>query len=97
VGTLTHGLEGLELARRERPDLVLLDLGLPGLGGEELLRRLRADPATAPIPAIVVSADASPERIARLLKLGADAYLTTPIDTARAMGAIADALEGARS
>lgn len=60
--------------------LVLLDLHLPDLGGEEVLQRLRDDPATASIPVVIVSADATPGQIRRLLTAGAAAYLTKPID-----------------
>jgi CheY-like chemotaxis protein len=52
----TNGRDGLRLAREHRPSLVLLDLGLPGLPGHEVLRSLRADPATRAIPVIVLSA-----------------------------------------
>jgi CheY-like chemotaxis protein/two-component sensor histidine kinase len=74
------GLVGVELAREHRPDLVLLDLHLPDVPGEEVLRRLRADARTADIPVLVISADATRESPARLLAAGADAYLTKPLD-----------------
>ncbi|HEY0038605.1 MAG TPA: ATP-binding protein, partial [Longimicrobium sp.] len=71
---------GVELAREHRPDLVLLDLHLPDIQGDEVLRRLRADPRTASIPVVVVSADATRASNDRLRALGADAYLSKPID-----------------
>ncbi len=71
---------GLDLAREHRPDLVLLDLHLPDMSGEELLARLRADPATRDIPVVVLSADATPGHVERLLADGARAYLTKPLD-----------------
>jgi PAS domain S-box-containing protein len=71
---------GVELAREHRPDLVLLDLHLPDVPGVEVLRRLRADPRTAAIPVVVVSADATPASLERLRAAGADAYLTKPLD-----------------
>ena len=74
------GSLGLELAREHRPDLVLLDLHLPDLSGEEVLARLRAEPATADIPIIILSAEASPRVRDRLLALGAADYLAKPID-----------------
>ena len=58
--TAAKGRRGLELARKHRPDIVLLDLNLPDLDGQEVLRRLRGDEATSGIPVIVVSADAMP-------------------------------------
>jgi PAS domain S-box-containing protein len=74
------GQLGVELAREHEPDLILLDLHLPDIPGEEVLRRLRAEPRTASVPIIVISADATPKSIERLLGLGADAYLTKPLN-----------------
>jgi len=75
-----QGLTGLDLARQHHPALVLLDLNLADVPGDEILTRLRQDPATADIPVVVVSADAMPQQIQRLMALGAAAYLTKPID-----------------
>ena len=69
----------LDLAADHHPDLILLDLNLPDMPGEELLHRIQSDPATSDTPVIIISADASQERIDRLLGAGADAYLTKPI------------------
>lgn len=74
------GTLGLDLARQHLPDLILLDLGLPDLKGHEVLARLRKDPATADIPVVILSADATPGEIKRLLAAGAADYLTKPID-----------------
>ncbi len=74
------GQEGSRLVREMAPELVLLDLHLPDEGGEAVLARLRADPATREIPVVVVSADATPRHIERLRAAGAAAYLTKPID-----------------
>jgi len=78
-----QGRLGLELARQHRPDLVLLDLHLPDLSGEEVLERLRLDPRTAAIPVVVISADATRRRIERLEADGIHAYLTKPFDVER--------------
>jgi PAS domain S-box-containing protein len=75
-----QGRIGVELAREHRPDLVLLDLHLPDLTGDEVLRRLRADPRTSGIPIIIISADATRDSLERLRAAGADAYLTKPLD-----------------
>jgi PAS domain S-box-containing protein len=75
-----QGRFGVELAREHRPDVVLLDLHLPDIPGEEVLRRLRADPRTSSIPVVVISADATRDSLDRLRQAGADAYLTKPLD-----------------
>jgi CheY-like chemotaxis protein len=72
----------LDLARQQPPDLVLLDLHLPDMPGEEVLRRLWADPRTRPIQVAVLSADATFHQQQRLLAAGAVAYLTKPLDLA---------------
>ena len=74
----TDGSEGLERARREVPDLILLDLQLPGLPGDRVLTELRRDPMTSEVPVIVLSADATPHSRTRLLAEGASDYLTKP-------------------
>lgn len=83
---LLSGLQGrvaLDLARQHLPDLILLDVHLPDIKGDEVLRRLKADPALQAIPVIVISADATANQIARLRAAGADDYLTKPIDVVR--------------
>ncbi len=72
------GHEGWEQARRSLPAAILLDLQLPGISGEEVLRRLRSDPATRAIPVIVLSADATAHSRERLLALGATEYVSKP-------------------
>jgi len=78
-----QGQLGLELARQHQPDLVLVDLNLPDIDGETVLRRLRAEPRTRDTSVVVLSADATPGQISRLLAAGADDYLTKPFDVAR--------------
>jgi signal transduction histidine kinase/AmiR/NasT family two-component response regulator len=78
----TSGRAGIEWAVRDLPDLILLDLHLPDLHGDEVLSELRAEPATAAIPVVVLSADASQGVVRRLLADGALAYLTKPIELA---------------
>jgi PAS domain S-box-containing protein len=77
-----QGSLGLELAAQHHPDLILLDVHLPDIGGDLVLQRLKADPATAGIPVIVVSADATVRQTRRFRQLGADAYLAKPLDIA---------------
>lgn len=81
--TATQGQVGLELARQHQPSLILLDLHLPDINGDEVLRRLLADPATCDVPVVIVSADATHNQIRRLLLAGASDYLTKPIDVRR--------------
>jgi signal transduction histidine kinase len=78
VPAMTGGL-GLTLAREHLPELILLDQHLPDLTGADVLHRLRADPATRSIPVVVVSADATPGQIQRMLDSGATDYLTKPL------------------
>jgi signal transduction histidine kinase/CheY-like chemotaxis protein len=80
--SVISGQAGLESATREIPDLILLDLHLSGLHGDEVLRRLRGNPATADIPVAIVSAEASPAIIRNLRTRGVIAYLTKPLDLA---------------
>jgi PAS domain S-box-containing protein len=75
-----HGTLGLELARAQLPDLILLDLHLPDLPGEKVLAGLGSHSQTESIPVYVVSADATPGQRRRLLQAGARGYLTKPID-----------------
>ena len=75
-----QGQEGLELIRKLEPDLVLLDLHLPVLSGEDVLMALKSDVRTRDIPVLVISADATPARIKHIEALGARAYLTKPLD-----------------
>ena len=78
--SVTNGQTGLEVATQEIPDLILLDLHLPGLHGDEVLRRLRAKPATAGIPVAILSAEASPAVIREMRASGVIAYLTKPLN-----------------
>lgn len=91
--TLLSAIQGqvsLDLAREHQPDLVLLDLHLPDVPGQEVLRRLRDDPNTCGIPVVVISADATPGQIERLRAAGADAYLTKPLDVAEFLHVVDD-------
>ncbi|MEZ5233688.1 MAG: EAL domain-containing protein [Acidimicrobiales bacterium] len=86
--TAMHGRLGLELAMAQQPDLVLLDLHLPDLDGEQVLGLLRSDAATAATPVVVLSADATAGHVERLLAAGADDYLTKPIELDRLLAAV---------
>jgi CheY-like chemotaxis protein len=89
------GRIGLELALDQPPDLVLLDLHLPDIGGEEVLARLMAHERTAAVPVVMLSADATRSMREPLLAAGARAYLTKPIRVPRLLELV-DALVGER-
>ena len=73
-----NGLEGLRKANEENPDLVILDVMLPGIDGFEVCYRLRAEPQTAQLPILMLSAKAQDTDKTTGLKVGADDYLTKP-------------------
>jgi len=75
-----QGQLGVELAKIHMPDVVLLDLHLPDMNGEEVLRRLKDDPRTRGIPVVILSADATPSQRERLLEEGAADYVTKPLE-----------------
>lgn len=76
----SDGSAGLELAGRERPDLVVSDVMMPGLDGSELVRRLREDPDLALVPVVLVTAKGAPSDRLQGLHQGADDYLVKPFD-----------------
>jgi PAS domain S-box-containing protein len=88
------GREGLAMAASERPDLILLDLHLPDMSGQEVLRRLASDNVLRGIPVAVLSADASPLQSRRLTSSGAVAYLTKPLDIHQVMALLDEQLTG---
>jgi len=85
------------IARRHRPELVFLDLNLPDCDGDEVLALLRDDPETSDVPVVIVSADATPRQIERLLAAGAQDYLTKPFDVARVLEVLEKSLADSRS
>ena len=89
----TNGADGIRLARAERPDLVLLDMHLPDMSGLDLLRHLKADPATATVPVIVVSADATAQQVDAALDAGAVRYLTKPVGVIELLSTVDDLLD----
>jgi CheY-like chemotaxis protein len=88
-----QGTLGVEMARRHLPDVILLDNHLPDIDGAEVIRRLRSDSATRPIPVVVVSADATEEQRARMMSLGAANYMTKPLQLNSVLSAVWEVLE----
>jgi CheY-like chemotaxis protein len=76
----SRGEVGVGLAQIHHPKLILLDLNLPDMHGSEVIQKLQSDPSTAQVPVVVLSADATPSQIERLLAAGARNYLTKPFD-----------------
>jgi two-component system CheB/CheR fusion protein len=74
------GEEGLRLAQAEELALILLDLRLPDMSGEQVLQRLKDSPLTAAIPVVVISGDSGEKLVNQLLGLGASAFLGKPFD-----------------
>ncbi len=90
------GRQGVEVARAEAPDLVLMDMSLPVLDGWEATRQLKADAATRGIPVIALTAHAMAGDRERALEAGCDDYDTKPVELARLLGKV-EALLGRRS
>ena len=88
-----NGHLGVELARKHLPDVILMDINLPGISGFEALAILRADLATASIPVIAISANALPRDIEKGVEAGFFRYLTKPIRVDELMNALNAALE----
>ncbi len=82
------GLTAVELASRERPDLILMDISLPGIDGVEATRRIKTYPETAGIPIVALTANAMRGDRERFLAAGCDDYLPKPISTVELIGMI---------
>jgi signal transduction histidine kinase/ActR/RegA family two-component response regulator len=93
----SDGELGLEYARTYLPELILMDINLPGISGIEAMKALRADPATAHIPILALSANAVPRDIEKAIAAGFSGYVTKPINVARFMTLLDDALAPAQA
>ena len=91
--TAMEGGLGLEMARNQQPDLVLLDLHLPDIHGSEVLRRIREDSVISRTPVVIISADVTTNQVTRLLEAGAQAYLPKPLDIQEFLRIVDDVLE----
>ena len=86
--TAVDGEEGVAMCRSEAPDLVLMDLGLPGMDGFEATRQLKADPATRGIPVVALTARALTSDREAALQAGCEDYDTKPVDLVRLVSKI---------
>ena len=94
--TAGDGTYGIALARAHLPEVILMDINLPGISGIETLEVLRADPLTAHITVVALSANAMPHDIAKGLEAGFFRYLTKPIKVVEFMDTLDVALECAQ-
>ena len=92
VTLANDGIKGLELAQTKHPDLILLDIMLPGLNGMQVCERLKADPKTQSIPIIMLSARSEEADVIGGLSRGADDYMTKPFSQAELLARIKVAL-----
>jgi two-component system, cell cycle response regulator DivK len=88
------GEDGVKLALEQKPDLVLMDIQLPGMNGIEALRALRANSVTAKIPVIAVTASVMQQDRKQITEAGFDAYVGKPISLKEFLDAVREALEG---
>jgi CheY-like chemotaxis protein len=88
VFTARDGAAGIAMAASQRPDLILMDLDLPGIDGWEATRRLKADPATRDIPIIALGSRAMASDREKALAAGCDGFDTKPIEFARLLAKI---------
>ena len=94
VITASNGMTGLRMAKEENPDLLILDVMLPGLDGFEICSRLRQDPPTARLPIIMLSAKGQEADKTTGLKVGANEYLTKPVDRTLLLEKVTSLLAG---
>lgn len=91
--TAAHGSPGIELARDNQPDVILININLPGINGYQALRILRDDPATAHIPVLAINANAMQGDIERGLEAGFFRHLARPINVKEFIEPMAVALD----
>ncbi|NOY98047.1 MAG: response regulator [Chloroflexi bacterium] len=87
-----NGRDGLAVARKERPDLVLMDLSLPKMDGWSATKAIKSDPKTAHIPLLALTAHTLPEDRRRAMQAGCDGYISKPIDIATFVDVVAQAI-----
>ena len=90
------GEVALQKVAETTPDLIVMDIRLPGMDGLETTRRLKADPETAAIPIVAVTAHAMPEDESAIREAGCDAYMAKPLRFSALLGLVRDLLAGAQ-
>ena len=95
-GTLeaVTGEEGVKLAREKRPDLILMDIQLPGISGIEAFKQIRGDAATSRIPVVALTASVTPTDRSAISAAGFDAFISKPISLKEFLDAVRRGLEG---
>jgi CheY-like chemotaxis protein len=91
--TAVNGEEGIEVATRERPDLILMDLQLPKVSGYDATEVLKSQPETAHITIVALTAHAMADERARAMAAGCDGYITKPVDTRTFPGQVREYLD----
>lgn len=93
VLTAANGEDGITIARHQKPDMIFLDVIMPGLKGREVCKRLKADELTKGIPVVFLTAKDSPDDVAAEMAVGAAAHLTKPVDLAKLLSTINQSLK----
>lgn len=96
VVSAVDGREGIDMARVERPDVILMDLDLPEIDGWEAIRRLKANEITHAMPIIALTAHSSPRDLKKAVECGCDQYETKPVMFGRLLGKIQGCLKQPR-
>ncbi len=91
-----NGRDGVEAARKQKPDLILMDMALPEMDGWDATERIRKDPQTKDIPMVALTVHTLPVERKRALDAGVDAYISKPFDTAEFIQVVESTLENSR-
>jgi len=89
--------EGLKLARERKPGLILMDIQLPGMSGVDALKALRAEPETASIPVVAVTASVMQQDRQQIMRAGFDGFIEKPINLRKLLDTVQQALAGAKA
>ena len=90
------GRDGVDAARKQKPDLILMDMALPEMDGWDATQRIRKDPETKHIPMVALTVHTLPRERKRALDAGVDAYISKPFDAAHFLQVVENTLRGAK-